>query len=96
MSEAYSIARTEMVQEQEQPPQARQEEDVPILFLHDVERQTRKSSQLRLASDRDPEIENDLGAHRRHAPLARGEIGVSFHRRGGAARRDRRACRGRS
>jgi hypothetical protein len=39
MSEAYSIARTEMVQEQEQPPQARQEEDVPILFLHDVERQ---------------------------------------------------------
>ena len=36
MSEAYSIVRTEMVQEQEQPPQARQEEDVPILFLHGV------------------------------------------------------------
>ena len=45
MSEAYSIARTEMVQEQEQPPQARQEEDVPILFLHDVERQYRQGDE---------------------------------------------------
>ena len=46
MSEAaYSIARTEMVQEQEQPPQARQEEDVPILFLHDVERQYRQGEE---------------------------------------------------
>jgi len=45
MSEAYSIARTEMVQEQEQPPQARQEEDVPILFLHDVERLYRQGDE---------------------------------------------------
>src|SRR5690349_3162739 len=45
MSEAYSIVRTEMVQEQEQPPQARQEEDVPILFLQDVERQYRQGDE---------------------------------------------------
>jgi lipoprotein-releasing system ATP-binding protein len=45
MSEAYSIARMEMVQEQEQPPQARQEEDVPVLFLHDVERQYRQGDE---------------------------------------------------
>ena len=45
MSEAYSIAGTEMVQEQEQPPQPRQEEDVPILFLHDVERQYRQGDE---------------------------------------------------
>src|SRR5689334_276573 len=45
MSEAYSIVRTEMVQEQEQPPQVRQEENVPILFLQDVERQYRQGDE---------------------------------------------------
>jgi len=45
MSEAYTIARMEMVQEHEQPPQARQEEDVPVLFLHDVERQYRQGDE---------------------------------------------------
>jgi lipoprotein-releasing system ATP-binding protein len=45
MSEAYSIARTAMGEEQEQPPQARQEEDVPILFLQDVERQYRQGDE---------------------------------------------------
>ena len=45
MSEAYTLARTEMIQEQEQPPQARQEEDVPILFLQDVERQYRQGDE---------------------------------------------------
>ena len=45
MSEAYTIARVEMVEQQEQPPQARQEEDVPILFLHDVERHYRQGDE---------------------------------------------------
>jgi lipoprotein-releasing system ATP-binding protein len=45
MSEAYTIVRTEMVEEPEQPPQARQEEDVPILFLQDVERQYRQGDE---------------------------------------------------
>src|SRR6185295_2740644 len=45
MSEAYSVARMEMVQEQQPPPQARQDEDVPVLFLQDVERHYRQGEE---------------------------------------------------
>ena len=42
MSEAYSIARVEMVEQQQQPPQPQKEEDIPVLFLHGVERYYRQ------------------------------------------------------
>jgi lipoprotein-releasing system ATP-binding protein len=45
MSEAYSIARAEMVQEQQLPRDPRQEEDVPMLFLQDVERHYRQGDE---------------------------------------------------
>lgn len=45
MSEAYSVARVEMVQEQQQPPRAWQDEDAPVLFLHDVERHYRQGDE---------------------------------------------------
>jgi lipoprotein-releasing system ATP-binding protein len=44
MSKAYTAARVEMI-EQSEPPQARQEEDVPILFLHDIERHYRQGEE---------------------------------------------------
>ena len=44
MSRAYTAARVEMI-EQPEPPQARQEEDVPILFLHDIERHYRQGDE---------------------------------------------------
>jgi lipoprotein-releasing system ATP-binding protein len=44
MSKAYTAARAEMI-EQSEPPQARQEEDVPILFLHDIERHYRQGEE---------------------------------------------------
>ena len=44
MSRAYTAARVEMI-EQSEPPQARQEEDVPILFLHDIERHYRQGEE---------------------------------------------------
>ena len=44
MSEAYSIARQEMAQPRK-PPQARPVEDVPALFLHDVERNYRQGDE---------------------------------------------------
>ena len=45
MSEAYTAARVEMVEQQQQPPQAQKEEDIPILFLHDVERHYRQGDE---------------------------------------------------
>ena len=45
MSEAYSFARAEMVEEQQQPPEPRQDEDIPILFLQDVERHYRQGDE---------------------------------------------------
>ena len=45
MSEAYAFAKVEMAQQQQQPPQARQEEDVPILFLHGIERYYRQGEE---------------------------------------------------
>src|SRR4029078_819876 len=44
MSKAYTAARVEMI-EQPEPPQARKEEDVPILFLHDIERHSRQGDE---------------------------------------------------
>jgi lipoprotein-releasing system ATP-binding protein len=44
MSKAYTAARVEMI-EQPEPPQARQEEDVPILFLHNIERHYRQGDE---------------------------------------------------
>ena len=44
MSKAYTAARVEMI-EQPEPPQARQEQDVPILFLHDIERHYRQGDE---------------------------------------------------
>ena len=44
MSRAYTAARVEMI-EQSESPQARQEEDVPILFLHDIERHYRQGEE---------------------------------------------------
>ena len=44
MSKAYTAARVEMI-EQPEPPQARKEEDVPILFLHDIERHYRQGDE---------------------------------------------------
>jgi lipoprotein-releasing system ATP-binding protein len=44
MSKAYTAARVEMI-EQPEPPQARKEEDVPILFLHDIERHYRQGNE---------------------------------------------------
>jgi lipoprotein-releasing system ATP-binding protein len=51
MSEAYSVATVEMVQqqqelnEQQEQPQARAQEDIPILFMHDVERVYRQGDE---------------------------------------------------
>ena len=45
MSEAYSIARVEMVEQQQQPPQPQKEEDIPVLFLHGVERHYRQGDE---------------------------------------------------
>ena len=45
MSEAYTIARAEMVEQQQPPPQAKQQEDVPVLFMHGVERQYRQGDE---------------------------------------------------
>jgi len=45
MSEAYSVARVQMVQEQQEPPAARQQEDIPVLFLQDVERHYRQGDE---------------------------------------------------
>ena len=45
MSKAYTAARVEMI-EQPEPPQARQEEDVPILFLHNIERHYRQGDEI--------------------------------------------------
>ena len=46
MSEAVTVAKkVEMVQRQQQPPQPRQEEDVPILLLHGVERHYRQGDE---------------------------------------------------
>jgi len=44
MSKAYTAARVEMI-EQPEPPQARKDEDVPILFLHDIERHYRQGDE---------------------------------------------------
>jgi len=44
MSKAYTAARVEMI-EQPEPPQTRQEEDVPILFLHNIERHYRQGDE---------------------------------------------------
>ena len=43
MSEAYTAARVEMVEQQQ--PQAQQEEEIPVLFLHDVERHYRQGDE---------------------------------------------------
>ena len=51
MSEAYSVTTVEMVQQQQEPnegpdqPQARPEEAIPILFMHDVERHYRQGDE---------------------------------------------------
>ncbi len=44
MSEAYTAVRVEMV-DQQQPPVQPKEEEVPILFLHDVERHYRQGDE---------------------------------------------------
>jgi len=44
MSEAYSIARVEMA-EQQQPPHAKQDQAIPVLFLHDIERHYRQGDE---------------------------------------------------
>src|SRR5215468_9220566 len=43
MSEAYSIARVEMVEQQQPPP--RTKEDIPVLFMHDIERHYRQGDE---------------------------------------------------
>jgi len=45
MSEAYSIARVEMAEPQHQSPQAKQDPDIPVLFMHDVERHYRQGEE---------------------------------------------------
>jgi len=45
MSETSTAAKVKMVQSQEPPPQPRQDEAVPILFLHDVERHYRQGDE---------------------------------------------------
>jgi lipoprotein-releasing system ATP-binding protein len=45
MSEAYSIARVEMAEQQQQPPQVKQDQDIPVLFLHDIERHYRQGDE---------------------------------------------------
>jgi len=45
MSEAYSIARVEMAAHQQPPPQAKQDQDIPVLFMHDVERHYRQGDE---------------------------------------------------
>jgi len=45
MSEAYSIARVEMAEQQQQPPQVKQDQDIPVLFLHDIERHYRQGEE---------------------------------------------------
>jgi lipoprotein-releasing system ATP-binding protein len=45
MSEAYSIARVEMAEQQEQSPQVKQEQGVPALFMRDVERHYRQGEE---------------------------------------------------
>lgn len=51
MSEAYSVATVEMVQqqqelnEQQEQPRAQSEEAIPILFMHDVERHYRQGDE---------------------------------------------------
>ena len=44
-SEAYTATRMEMVQQQHHHPQAPKEEEVPVLFLHDIERQYRQGDE---------------------------------------------------
>ena len=44
MSEAYTAVRVEMV-DQQQPPTQPKEEEIPILFLHDVERHYRQGDE---------------------------------------------------
>jgi lipoprotein-releasing system ATP-binding protein len=44
MSEAYTVVNVEMVEQQQSPP-APKEEEIPILFLHDVERHYRQGDE---------------------------------------------------
>jgi lipoprotein-releasing system ATP-binding protein len=45
MSEAYSIARVEMAEQQQPPPHAKQDQDIPVLFMHDIERHYRQGDE---------------------------------------------------
>ena len=45
MSEVHIAAKAEMIQDREQPPRARQKEDIPILFMHDIERYYRQGNE---------------------------------------------------
>jgi lipoprotein-releasing system ATP-binding protein len=45
MSEAYTVARAGMVEQQQQAPQALRDEDIPVVFLQDVERQYRQGDE---------------------------------------------------
>ena len=65
MSKAYTAARVEMIEPQE-PPQARQEEDIPLLFLHDIERHYRQGDEtLHVLSGIEPRaLERAVGCPR--------------------------------
>jgi lipoprotein-releasing system ATP-binding protein len=45
MSEAYSIARVEMAEQLQSPPHAKQDQDIPVLFMHDIERHYRQGDE---------------------------------------------------
>src|SRR4029079_4320306 len=45
MRAAYTVARVGMVEQQQQAPQPLREEDVPVVFLQDVERQYRQGDE---------------------------------------------------
>jgi lipoprotein-releasing system ATP-binding protein len=45
MSEAYSIARVEMAEQQQPPPHEKQDQDIPVLFMHDIERHYRQGDE---------------------------------------------------
>jgi lipoprotein-releasing system ATP-binding protein len=45
MSEAYSYTADKVEMVEDQPPQARKEEEIPLLFLHDVERHYRQGEE---------------------------------------------------
>ncbi len=45
MSEAHTVSRVEMVEQQQQVPRALRDEDIPVVFLQDVERQYRQGDE---------------------------------------------------